>query len=43
MNQTPGSQPLTTESIQRLLNENQQLIFAIIENQKLGKVKDCQQ
>lgn len=35
--------PMTTEFIQRCLDENQTLIFAIIENQKLGKLKECQQ
>eukprot|EP01080_Neovahlkampfia_damariscottae_P011917 gene11917-5322_t len=42
MQQQPA-QTLTTEQIQKYLDENEQLIFAIIENQKLGRMKDCQQ
>lgn len=34
-------QPMTTEMVQKMLDENQQLILAIVENQKLGKYKDC--
>jgi len=34
---------LTTEQIQKYLDENEQLIFAIIENQQRGRTKECQQ
>jgi hypothetical protein len=41
--QAPPPQLLSTEQIQKYLDENEQLIFAIIENQKLGRIKECQQ
>eukprot|EP00743_Colponemidia_sp_Colp-15_P006192 GILK01006659.1.p1 GENE.GILK01006659.1~~GILK01006659.1.p1 ORF type:complete len:265 (-),score=28.19 GILK01006659.1:198-992(-) len=35
--------PLTTEAIQKLLDENQQLLLAILENQNIGKIAECAQ
>ena len=34
---------ITTELIQKYLDENQQLILAILENQNVGKLHDCAQ
>jgi hypothetical protein len=32
---------ITTELIQKYLDENQSLILAILENQNVGKLSDC--
>ncbi|CAM8973492.1 unnamed protein product [Rhodiola kirilowii] len=37
------TEPLTTEQIQKLLDENKQLIMMILENQNLGKLAECAQ
>ena len=34
---------VTTELIQKYLDENQQLILAILENQNVGKLQECAQ
>ena len=34
---------VTTELIQKYLNENEQLILAILENQNVGKLQECAQ
>eukprot|EP00898_Chlorokybus_atmophyticus_P004896 jgi/Chlat1/5407/Chrsp35S00400 len=34
---------VTTEVIQKYLDENQQLIIAILDNQNLGKLSECAQ
>ncbi|KAJ1254643.1 hypothetical protein BS78_K015100 [Paspalum vaginatum] len=34
---------ITTEQIQKYLDENKQLILAILENQNLGKLAECAQ
>jgi hypothetical protein len=34
---------VTTELIQKYLNENEQLILAILENQNVGKLQECVQ
>ena len=34
---------MTTELIQKYLNENEQLILAILENQNVGKLQECAQ
>uniref|UniRef100_A0ACD5YIY8 Uncharacterized protein n=1 Tax=Avena sativa TaxID=4498 RepID=A0ACD5YIY8_AVESA len=42
----PGMPPaagLSTEQIQKYLDENKQLILAILENQNLGKLAECAQ
>lgn len=40
----PPSQPtITTEQIQKYLDENKQLILAIMESQNLGKINECAQ
>ncbi|CAM0949846.1 unnamed protein product [Alopecurus aequalis] len=42
----PGMPPaagLSTEQIQKYLDENKQLILAILENQNLGKLSECAQ
>jgi hypothetical protein len=42
--QTQGGAPnFTTEEIQRLLEQNQMLIFAIIERQKMKQYNECAQ
>ncbi|XP_021620391.1 uncharacterized protein LOC110620801 isoform X3 [Manihot esculenta] len=47
MQQTPQPQMLnpslniTTEQIQKYLDENKQLIMAILENQNMGKFAEC--
>jgi len=42
---TPGDDAapsvVTTELIQKYLDENQQLILAILENQNVGKLAEC--
>ena len=48
MSQPPAAQAaepaaITTELIQRYLDENQQLILAILENQNVGKLTECTQ
>jgi hypothetical protein len=35
--------PLSPEIIQKMLDENQTMIYAIMENQRLGKYKECTQ
>lgn len=35
--------PVSTETIQKYLDENQALIVAIVENQNLGKLNECAQ
>jgi len=35
--------PVSTETIQKYLDENQALIIAIVENQNLGKLNECAQ
>eukprot|EP00029_Vermamoeba_vermiformis_P002432 TRINITY_DN12802_c0_g1_i1.p1 TRINITY_DN12802_c0_g1~~TRINITY_DN12802_c0_g1_i1.p1 ORF type:complete len:252 (+),score=45.54 TRINITY_DN12802_c0_g1_i1:54-809(+) len=40
-NPNPQQQPLTTELIQKYLDENQQLILAILENQNIGRLEEC--
>ncbi|KAF7057622.1 hypothetical protein CFC21_064846 [Triticum aestivum] len=39
----PPSAGLSTEQIQKYLDENKQLILAILENQNLGKLAECAQ
>mmetsp|Transcript_35814 Transcript_35814/g.113217 ORF Transcript_35814/g.113217 Transcript_35814/m.113217 type:complete len:157 (+) Transcript_35814:306-776(+) len=39
----PRQPQITTELIQKYLDENQTLILAILENQNLGKLSDCAQ
>uniref|UniRef100_A0A803MUU3 SS18 N-terminal domain-containing protein n=2 Tax=Chenopodium quinoa TaxID=63459 RepID=A0A803MUU3_CHEQI len=42
----PSSQPtiiITTEQIQKYLDENKQLILAIMESQNMGKINECAQ
>nr|CAB3462111.1 unnamed protein product [Digitaria exilis] len=44
--QSPAMTPaagITTEQIQKYLDENKQLILAILENQNLGKLAECAQ
>jgi hypothetical protein len=36
-----ASSNITTELIQKYLDENKQLILAILDNQNLGKLNDC--
>ncbi|CAK9195275.1 unnamed protein product, partial [Sphagnum troendelagicum] len=36
-----SSMQITTELIQKYLDENKQLILAILDNQSLGKIQDC--
>ncbi|CAK9158230.1 unnamed protein product [Ilex paraguariensis] len=45
LNSTPPlpSNTITTEQIQKYLDENKQLILAILENQNLGKLAECAQ
>ncbi|XP_034710903.1 GRF1-interacting factor 2-like [Vitis riparia] len=45
MNIAPSFPPtaITTEQIQKYLDENKQLILAILENQNLGKLAECAQ
>ena len=40
---SPNAPPtvVTTELIQKYLDENQQLILAILENQNVGKLAEC--
>ncbi|KAJ7520056.1 hypothetical protein O6H91_20G065200 [Diphasiastrum complanatum] len=38
-----GSTAITTEHIQKYLDENKQLILAILDNQNLGKLNECAQ
>ena len=37
----PAERVITTELIQKYLDENQSLILAIFENQNVGKLSDC--
>ncbi|KAF0894928.1 hypothetical protein E2562_004928 [Oryza meyeriana var. granulata] len=37
----PPAAGITTEQIQKYLDENKQLILAILENQNLGKLAEC--
>ena len=37
----PAERVITTELIQKYLDENQSLILAILENQNVGKLSDC--
>lgn len=39
----PPAAGITTEQIQKYLDENKQLILAILENQNLGKLAECAQ
>lgn len=39
----PSFPPLTTDQIQKYLEENKKLILAILENQNLGKLAECAQ
>eukprot|EP00850_Spirogloea_muscicola_P008470 SM000045S16215 [mRNA] locus=s45:319258:321172:+ [translate_table: standard] len=39
----PVSHQITTELIQKYLDENKQLILAILDNQNLGKLNECAQ
>ncbi|XP_006664034.1 GRF1-interacting factor 3 [Oryza brachyantha] len=39
----PPATGITTEQIQKYLDENKQLILAILENQNLGKLAECAQ
>uniref|UniRef100_A0A0E0JAL3 SS18 N-terminal domain-containing protein n=1 Tax=Oryza nivara TaxID=4536 RepID=A0A0E0JAL3_ORYNI len=41
--QAPPTAGITTEQIQKYLDENKQLILAILENQNLGKLAECAQ
>ena len=36
----PDRKTVTTETVQRVLDENQHLIIAVLENQKLGKIEE---
>jgi hypothetical protein len=36
----PDRKTVTTETVQRVLDENQHLIMAVLENQKLGKIEE---
>mmetsp|Transcript_1811 Transcript_1811/g.11056 ORF Transcript_1811/g.11056 Transcript_1811/m.11056 type:complete len:125 (+) Transcript_1811:412-786(+) len=39
----PPVGPVSTDTIQKYLDENQALIIAIVENQNLGKLNECAQ